>query len=293
MKIYKTPLLVVSVGLLSSPLLEAAWIWQNWGGAANNPSGSSGSFQLTPLYAAYDNGDGSPLPYDPASGAPNDNDGYGWDQTPVDFTFSWSTTGGESVEFGQDAGFLGGNRYLDVFLDPDGNGDLPTSLTITVSFPFDLTVRGIASGALATNFNPFNMTMDGRLSASHSDGTPVVLDNTYSYGDNGAGGGGVVPSSYSSGDAIWTDITNDGWWYGLNNSGGSASHFPMVPSPDQDAALGQVSWTLSNFSGGNTFLMSFDGGVGANAQETVFIPEPTASFLLGFSALSLALRRKR
>ena len=193
-----------------------------------------------------------------------------------------------------------GNTAIDVYLDPDNNNVLPTELTLTVTFPFDLVARnGGSGGGLGLNVNPRNMTFDGTLEAYHGDGSQVMFDNSYSFN------GTSSPTSYNAGLAVWSglgatdQITGNGNWHGLTND--NTSPYFTWPSPhatavpDQSNTLGQMTWTFSDFTGtGDVFRLSFDGGVPAQANVPVDpVPEPTSLVLLGLGFCSCLIRRKR
>lgn len=271
-------------------ITSASWVWADWvPDLGGNPSGTSGSFTFTPLYADYDNGDGSPGFYDAADGIINDGDLRGWDRTPQDFTATWSVTGNEFIEFDQVSPTAGGFSHIEVLLDPDGNDILPTSVTYTMTFPFDLVTRGIPGGALGATVNPIDMTLDAHLTSYYSNGTQVNLDNTFSYSTNG----GTQPNSFSSGSAFWDGITNFGGYHGLDTDGANPTLFPFVNGttvPDRGQAIGAMTWVFSDFKDGEVFRISFDGGVPALARAP--IPEPSATLLIALGGL-VVLRRRR
>lgn len=283
--------------------IQSAWIWEPWS-FPDAPSGESGSFQLTPLYGNYEDGydnDGVATPTSPANGVNQS----GWDRAPESFTYSWTATNSsgvnEPIEI-QQAGVWsrspdGGYSFLDLYLDPDGDGILPDTLTLEVTFPFDLLVRNNgANGAIGLNVNPITQVFEGGLTSELANGAQVSLDSTYVYGTAGA------PDSYTSGAATWDEVSGNGTWVGLGNGGlNTSDYFPwpgIGNTPDQAEALGKQTWVFSDFTGtGDRIRMSFDGGVAAGsnptAQALALIPEPSSIFLLTIGVGGLMGRRRR
>lgn len=300
--------MIISALLVS--LSQAAWVWETWAGA--NPEGGSGSFDLTPLYANYEDGhdnSGVATPTSPSNAVNR----RGWDRAPESFQFSWSSANGEPVEFEQvnlwTRATPQGYSQIDLHLDPDGNGDLPDSLTLSVVFPFDLVVRNTgAGGGLGLSINPITQIFNSTLSSEFANGTAVSFDSNFFYGhdvtinpDSTRTYDQHAPTSYPGGVAAWSEVSGNGDWHGLANGfENTATYFPwpaIGETPDQGEALGQQTFTLSNFRGTDTRVrLSFDGGVpelsNITAQAAALVPEPS-SFLLLTVSTGLLLRRKR
>ena len=257
----------------------AAWVWHESGTETILGVGSDGNFTLTPVGANYD--------------LSNSNDGTGFDQAPTPVSFTWSS-GSEPIQIVIDSS----GEYFDFDLDPDNDNVLPASVSIDVLYFKGISERGIEGGGLFANVNPLGSVLDFELSVFDTELNQIVLSGINEFRTSF---GATEPTSFSMGSAIFDDISNNGRpvrnqnaFPGLTSGDSSDSHNATVAFPrgstDPIEAAGALLLEFSDFSAGEEFRLSFDGGLDANALTVV--PEPSAILLTSFVSLGLLHRRR-
>lgn len=262
----KKTLLFTAVSLATISTSFGAWVWvPPSNNTTNVASGESGNFTFTAVGADYD--------------INNAVDGTGFDQAPTPTSFSWSSNDGQEISI-----TLSADGEFFVFnLDADNDDVLPSSVSLNVRYSTPITERGRQFGAVGGGLNPLNLTLDHTLTALDANLNEIGLSSSNVFVQNRS------PSSFTGNTAVFNDvpgIVNNGSarFYGLGNHNPMNGQTPVFEFGSADT-IGGLNLTFSDFSGGEEFRISFDGGVAA-------VPEPSVT-LFGSLAMLALLHRKR